>query len=380
MEKHLTKIDVEYLEKKINANSANANSANANSANVEALVKKELVFLNKNSVDKLDIADPDNKQRACIGIAKFYIKIAHLFASIVTTINPMYSYQDDIGNTIQVPLYKKNDIPASKMEKAILHTLGICENRIASLRHQEGDKDGNSDIEKKITVNPTVCSINMNMDGTAKTLVDEPGIPELMYLYYDDLYDYKTGKFMGMSKKTTEDYSRDVKQFYEYFTGNKDMPENIKEFKDIKLREYNKNPYCETPQKASQKYDSDSLNTRRDLFTKYAENIKSMIYKTNKNQEELLTIINKIFAYSLDKDTNKDTNKDRKIRINPELTDSSLQAIVEEARNLIIKLYLTCEMDYTNGIKIYEAIVESTIIHTTENQINNLQQASKNLY
>ena len=114
---------------------------------------------------------------------------------------------------------------------------------------------------------------------------------------------------------------------------------------------------------------------RRDLFTKYAENLKSMIYKTNKNQEELLKIINKLFAYSLDPTTNN-----RKIRVNPDLSAASLQDTVEEARALIIQLYLTCEADYAEGIKIFEAIVESTIIRTTENQINNLAPAMEKLY
>jgi hypothetical protein len=114
---------------------------------------------------------------------------------------------------------------------------------------------------------------------------------------------------------------------------------------------------------------------RRDLFAKYAENLNSMIYKTNKNQEELLKIINKLFAYSLDPVTNA-----RKIRVNPELTGASLQDTVAEARALIIQLYLTCEADYAEGIKIFEAIVESTIIRTTENQINNLAPAMEKLY
>jgi hypothetical protein len=100
-----------------------------------------------------------------------------------------------------------------------------------------------------------------------------------------------------------------------------------------------------------------------------------MIYKTNKNQEQLLTIINKLFAYSVEPKTN-----DRKIRVNPELNDKDLQTIIIDARELIIKLYLTCEMDYANGIQIYEAIIESTIISTTDKQINNLQKAGERLY
>jgi hypothetical protein len=52
---------------------------------------------------------------------------------------------------------------------------------------------------------------------------------------------------------------------------------------------------------------------------------------------------------------------------------------VVETRALIIKLYLTCEMDYVNGLKIYEAIVEQKILDTAQNQIEKLQKISEEL-
>jgi hypothetical protein len=42
-------------------------------------------------------------------------------------------------------------------------------------------------------------------------------------------------------------------------------------------------------------------------------------------------------------------------------------------------LYLTCEKDFTEGIKIYEAIVESRILDTTMKQIDKLEKISDNL-
>jgi hypothetical protein len=54
---------------------------------------------------------PLKKKRVCIGIAKFYVKIAHVFAAIVMTINPVYVYKDENGNTIKRSLSEKNMIP-----------------------------------------------------------------------------------------------------------------------------------------------------------------------------------------------------------------------------------------------------------------------------
>jgi hypothetical protein len=61
------------------------------------------------------------------------------------------------------------------------------------------------------------------------------------------------------------------------------------------------------------------------------------------------------------------------IRINPKLTEDSLQKAVEKTRRFIVDLYVKCENDYVNGIKLYEAIVESKILETTKNQIKTLE-------
>ena len=49
-----------------------------------------------------------------------------------------------------------------------------------------------------------------------------------------------------------------------------------------------------------------------------------------------------------------------------------LQKSVEKARRFIVDLYIKCETDYVNGVKLYQAIVESKILQTTINQIKTL--------
>jgi hypothetical protein len=100
-----------------------------------------------------------------------------------------------------------------------------------------------------------------------------------------------------------------------------------------------------------------------------------MIQTTNKNQEELLKIINKLFVYIIDPETEK-----KQIRINPSLTEESLQDIVIEARSLIINLYLTCEVNYVNGLNIYEAIVDQKILDTLQNQTQYLEKKREEKY
>ena len=71
--------------------------------------------------------------------------------------------------------------------------------------------------------------------------------------------------------------------------------------------------------------------------------------------------------------------KKKKIRINPKLNDDSLQKTVEKTRKIIIELYVKCETDYVNGLKIYETIVEKKILETTQNQIQTLQKQATNI-
>jgi hypothetical protein len=354
---HVTSADIDFLEKKL-----------VDGKPIDQIVKKNVAFLNRDDIDKLDIPDPETKQRACVGIAKYYIKIAHVFASIVMTLNPIYSYKDALGNTVKVPYYKKSSIP--KDAKPKLSELGLCAEKIHSL---QGDQNYSQSTDGSIKVHPKICAMNIKMDGSVKTLVDEPGIPDLMHLFYDDNYDIETGKFTGMSKETAQAYQDSVNVFYRTFTGNKDVPADVKEFKHIKLKDYRGSSACSRDDHTFISSPGDST-TRRKLFITYASHVRDMMNKANKNQEKLISIVNRLFEHILDPVTKKTT-----IRVSSLLNHEMLQPIVEETRKLIIELYLTCEMDYVEGVKIYEAIVQSVIIDVAQKQIVALEKKKDDL-
>ena len=326
--------------------------------------KEKIIFINKDNLESLDVSNDTQKsirkKRVCIGIAKFYVKIAHIFAAIVMTINPVYTYKDATGQTVKTGLLEKDKIPKNVDRK--LYKLNICDNRIRALKKGEQIDD----VTKNITIQPMICDMNLNKNGIDKTLADEPGISELMELYLDDNYDYSNGSFTGMSESTKSQFMNDLKMFYTAFTGNETMPIEITKFSDIKLRDYNKKPGCQGENPVFKtKY---TLHTNNDLFVNYAENTKKMIQSASDNQYKLLSIINELFTYVINPYTNK-----KVIRVNPKLTDESLQKSVEKTRRLIIDLYIKCETDYVNGIKLYEAIVESKILETTQKQIETLK-------
>jgi hypothetical protein len=373
IEKNFIPLEISYLAQRTK-----------NGVEINELEKDKVVFLNKDTLNDMDLQNPLKKKRVCIGIAKFYILIAHIFAAIVTTINPVYTYKDAMGNTVKASLYDKNKIPPNVARQ--IYKMNICQQRIDALKRGQdytkfdgSNSNSNSNSNDtnnndEITVHPDICAFNLNVNGNVKNLSEEPGIAELMKLYYDDKYDYLTGQFTGMSEETKKDYEEDLRIFYNVFTGNNEdkLPDNIHSFADIRLRDYKSNKDCQGTNAPLNSSIKGKLSNK--LFAEYAANIRKMIQHTNENQEGLLSVINKLFTYSINPQTQQ-----KQIRVNPELNEDNIHKVMLETRAIIMKLYLTCEMDYTNGIKIYEAIVEQKILESAQSQIKILDKLSESL-
>jgi len=337
---------------------------------VNEMTTENFTYVTQDKLNDLDVKNDLNKdikkKRVCIGIAKFYIKIAHIFASIVMTINPTYTYKDETGQTVEVGMMEKDKIPVG-VERTV-NKFNICDNRIRALKR---GLDVNS-IDGNATMNPKICDINLSKEGSVKSLADEPGISQLDKLYYDDIYDYSSGTFTGMSEATKRQYRRDLEQFYKAFSGKEgELPAEVTKFSDILLRDYSTTPGCKGEELMKQKI---MLSKNEKLFTNYAEHLKNTIQRAADNQSKLLTVINNLFSYVKDPYTGK-----TRIRVNPKLTDSLLQQNVELTRSLIIRLYVQCEMDYLEGVKLYEVIIQSKIYEITGNRINNLKMEANKL-
>ena len=150
------------------------------------------------------------------------------------------------------------------------------------------------------------------------------------------------------------------------------MPPEIKKFSDIKLRDYNNKNSCQGQNPVFKQ--SYSLSNNDKLFVEYAKNIQNMIQSASNKQSELLNVINDLFIFVSDPYSDK-----KKIRVNPTLTEDKLQKIVEKTRNIIIELYVKCEMNFVDNLKVYEAIIESKILETTKKQIENLEKKANTI-
>jgi len=169
IKRYLNDMEVTYLSQRIKKGEL-----------VNEMNKETILFINKDNFDTLDVSNDTQKsirkKRICIGIAKFYIKIAHAFAAIVMTINPIYTYKDVNGQFIKTGLLKKDTIPKNVDKK--IYKFNICENRIRDLKKTEKTEDADGNV----TLQSNICGMNINKDGLNKTLAEEPGISELMNL------------------------------------------------------------------------------------------------------------------------------------------------------------------------------------------------------
>ena len=87
-QKHFNDKEITYLSQRVKEG-----------AIINNLNKERIIFINKDNLEDLDISNDTQKsirkKRVCIGIAKFYVKIAHIFPAIVMTINPVYTSRDN---------------------------------------------------------------------------------------------------------------------------------------------------------------------------------------------------------------------------------------------------------------------------------------------
>ncbi len=332
----------------------------------------------KTLLTELDVRNKREKDSMCKGIAKFYIKIAHLFAAILKAVNPIYKYDGH-----EMSIMNKSKIPKGARVK--LAEVNLCNRRIKTLK-AESTEDGkikvkvdNCNLNRKSTTKKLHENLLDDLDVDYgeeivkdKTLGNEIGIPELEKLYYD-IYDFGTGKFNAMSKKAKAAYRSDLKTFYKTFTGKSNYSSwnasGKKKFGDIPLIAYHDTNACKDVDSSWQK--SYTGSTSNPLFVKFADNVKNMLKNTNTNQRKLLAVLDKLFVWVdtpveyIDNNNNTADLTNKTVTINPKLTSKSLQALVDQTRQLIINIYLQCEREYQKGLKLFEAIVGERMLQNT---------------
>ena len=188
-------------------------SSRFNAKQIKSLAKTDTLFyISKQELQQLEANEKDKKNIRCKQIAKFYVRIAHLFASIITTVYPNWS---ETSGPDRNP-FSENSFCTARI------------NALAKSIGQETKTNPGGDIN--VNIQPTVCSLY----SSDSTVYAAPGFAALEMLYYDE-YDEKTGAFSKRSGAMQLKYDQDLSMLYEAFTGNSSRPPEIKSFSDIKI-------------------------------------------------------------------------------------------------------------------------------------------------
>lgn len=382
---------------------------------IKSLAKMDTLFyISKNELSRIEAGTRDKKNLMCKQIARFYVRIAQLFASIITTVYPNWS--DTVGP--EGKPFDGND---------------FCQTRIAaltkSIRPDSGDKS-------KVAIQPTVCSLYAN----DSTVYAAPGFAALELLY-NDQYDETTGAFSKRSGEMQSKYETDLTTLYQAFTGHSSKPPEIKSFSDINISALSKRfkecgPKTSDPvfapgaavqtggQMFDDRVDRDRINrnvgqaqvqvqsdmekelesvrikaeareksikaqgenlsgifsssnpavkiaSTNGAFSKYAVHIKTMVASAERYKAALLAVIDKLFLIV------KTEAGQPKITIHPALSNEELDKLVNQTRDIIVQLYLGCERDFYTGLKLLRVIIEEKMQENMEAALSALKTETK---
>ena len=330
------------------------------SDNINKTSKEKVFVLNSKNLEDMDEEDKIKKKYLCNGLAKFYVQIATIYAAIAKTINPKLAYNDENRNEINISFKDKDKVPST--QNTYVKGISLCSSRVSSLLNGQSFTDFLKDAELgTANLNPNICTFNCSTCPITKSLDNEPGIPELENLYYDQ-FNYKTGKFDEMSESMKLLYQFDLINFYKVFTGNDSLPESVKRFSDIKLKDYYNSTNCQDGD-YSQEVSLDK--TTKPYFLNYIENLKSMLKKIKVFHNQLLVILEEIFTVTESSSDEKKSSKN-KISLNPSLTEPRLIELNISVIKIINNLYLYCELRYLKGIELYMDLINSLKLQKTK--------------
>jgi len=299
---------------------------------IKTIYDSDVFLFPENNDTKID------KNMMCKDIARFYVKIAHLFAAIITTVNPKYQYIDSEGNTISVPILEKNLIPSEFVDNAtIIYGKSFCTERMEIL---------SKGIDQKSLKIP-YCKLNSMLTPFDMA----PGIKELGELFKDQ-YDESTGTYV-MSSYSAKQYKDVIDQFYKVMYG-ENLPDNMSlTFETLKEPEYDMNHGC---------YET-YMDIDGKIFSEFKENIMLMKKNIQSDSAKIFAILPEIFDLSV-----------KPVSLNKSLSRENIQPIITRTRELIAKMYYNCENYFQQGLQLFRNIVYQSLIESSNKNIKDLME------
>ena len=363
---------------------------------------------------KLDEQNVFRKRQMCVGIARFYVQIGNLFNAIMSTMRP-YNYEyiqknmpDNFYDMLTFGLLDGPEVRNKDKSKYDTYNMAGFTRRQNDVKEKMARLLKPGEINMNITPGSGICSIKKDIDNikitpmssttTASTITQNKIKPSIFAmleeLYFDIFHEIsssnKSPQFIAMSEEMKNKiYRRDVYELYRIVTGGKEPGDDIKTFADVShyINDNNKiNEWCENHRGLEIPVNN---NVRYNpIFVKYIKHIQSMNYRISKQRKGIVKLLDRVFNImnksedviheieeSLDKGESRRytgfeqddqysrdffrLNLKYDFFINPNLTDADLQAITNEARTRIVRLYADSYKNFLTGFEILQELQET---------------------
>jgi hypothetical protein len=360
---------------------------------------------------KLDEPNEFRKKQMCVGLARFYIQIGNLFNAIMTTMRP-YNYEntrrtgpDNFYDMLSFSLLEGRKMSAKDKQKYEMSNMSGFAQKHKDMKKRLASITKFGEIVQDLTPGEGICNIQRDIEETKITPLTIAGSASseskikpsifamLEELYYDIFHQAssvnpKSPQFITMSAVMREKiYKNDVHELYRIVTG-REPPPDIETFTDV-AKYVNDNEeikkWCNQPQNRNLKIKVTD-DTRNDSgFAEYIQHIKETFAFTSKQRKAIVGLLDRVFVtmkkseeelremdenwyktgakrydgFERDDEYSREffkLNLKYDFFINPNLTDAELQAITNEARARIVRLYADSYKRFFKGFQILQKI------------------------
>ena len=374
------------IDKAFNAQEVEYIYQHTQSGNVVDKKNKELLmYFNKNTMDNFKKYDAaSKKQNMCNSIAKYYVKIAHVLEAISSALDYQTSICHKRLNSIKIKEEANNvaDIAANfdsvnnpSTKQPLQKNIESIAAKQEAMPMQEAKPKAMPMQEAKPKAMPMHKDMNklqnipVQVGGNNKSikLADEISISNLDRLYnFNEEYNYTDTEKKELSeygKQLKELYKADLLTFYKAYVDKNvsKLPDNITTFTDIEMTSPNTENYS--------KKVNNSGNTLGELSNK----LKEMQEKMLNNELRLMGELQKIVTYEPISRKTKEgkVTQQRFIELKTTLNDETLtKKIIPNLRKILTELYTTCQIDYSEILKIFDSAKRNIDAHQLAIKIN----------
>jgi hypothetical protein len=361
---------------------------------------------------KLDEPNEFRKRQMCVGLARFYIQIGNLFNAIMTTMRP-YNYEntrrtgpDNFYDMLTFSLLEGRSTSSKDKLRYEMSNMSGFAKKQQDMRKRLSSMLKFGEMVQDLTPGDGICNVQREIEQTkitpltitgssaTETKIKPSMFAMLEELYYDIFHQSssvnpKSPQFIAMTAVMKDKiYRNDVRVLYRIVTGGKEPGPEIETFTDV-AKYVNDNEeiknWCNQPSNKNMKIKvTDELRSDSG-FVEYVQHIKDTMYYISKQRKTIVGLLDRVFVtmkksedelreieqtwyksgakryegFERDDEYSREffkLNLKYDFFINPNLTDSDLQSITNEARTRIVRLYADSYQRFLKGFQILQKI------------------------